>query len=257
MAVQQILNENNQYVSKDFLNPEIEVSQISFSGGQENPVRVGLTGDVEGEASIGVGYQATTSGDHSVAIGHAASSANRGVSIGRSGVVSAENGVAVGNGANTSSGVAVGHSSNAAEGSAAFGADCTAAKSCAAFGHSSNAAVENSIAIGNTAVTNFGSQLVIQTNNSSAIAPAASRKGLYTDAIDSVAADTVDNKDFRINYNSNRKELFMVAGSDTNYNIKQAVVLMPSLPTSTSGLTAGQLWRDAANSNVLKVVPPS
>ena len=244
MAVQQILNENNQYVSKDFLNPQLEVSQISFSGGQENPVRVGLTGDVEGEASIGVGYQSSTTGDHSVAIGHAASSASRGVSIGRSCVVSGENGVAFGNSAAASeSGVAVGENTNSDSKGVAVGAAAQSANSGVAVGVFSNAAIENSIAIGNTAVTNFGSQLVIQTNSGSEIAPVDTRKGLYTDAVDSVASAA---NDYRINYNSDRKELFMVAGSNTNYNIQQVAVLMPNLPTSDPS-NAGQLWNSAGD----------
>lgn len=50
------------------------------------------------------------------------------------------------------------------------------------------------------------------------------------------------------------------SGSDTNVNIKltpkgSGVVMLNNIPTSATGLPSGALWRDAANGNVLKIVP--
>lgn len=37
----------------------------------------------------------------------------------------------------------------------------------------------------------------------------------------------------------------------------QPLIIMPHLPVSASGLSPGQLWRDASDDNKLKVVPTS
>lgn len=95
MAVSQIFDEN--YISSTFLNPELEVSKLTFSGGDENPVRVGATHDVDGLASIGIGYQASTSGDHSIAIGHDAQSGSGSIALGHEADSSgAEHSIAIG-----------------------------------------------------------------------------------------------------------------------------------------------------------------
>ena len=99
-------------------------------------------------------------------------------------------------------------------GGVAIGAGSSASEDAVAVGDLSNA-VEKCVAIGDKAGANFKSQLVIQTDSESNIAPIDTRTGLYTDSIDSVAAAAAN--DYRINYNSDRKELFM-ENSNTNYN---------------------------------------
>jgi hypothetical protein len=55
-------------------------------------------------------------------------------------------------------------------------------------------------------------------------------------------------KDFTVFDGLTNRIIFSAAGA-TN------IITLPNLPTSSAGLTTGQLWRDAASGNVVKIIP--
>ena len=268
MSIAQILNLNTGQISNSSVPEDLEVNRLSFSGGEENSVRVGVTDDIDGMASVGIAYQSTTSGDHSVAIGHSSASASRGVCVGHSGVVSDEKGVAIGDSANTASGVAIGASSNADESGVSVGADAQAVKHGVAVGHQAHvsgnygvsigaetkagldaiaigsaaeAEETDSIAIGHKAKTSYESQLVIKTKGSNDLAPIDTRKGLYTDAI---APVTPTNNDYLVRYNPDRQELFLKKDSNTVFDFGSYVEIIMGQLATEDPQNQGQLWND-------------
>lgn len=204
MSVAQILNLKTGRISDSAIPEDLEVNKISFSGGDnDDQVRIGLTGDVDGDASIAIGKDSSTSAGSCVAIGLEATSTGTG-------------------------GVSIGTEANSAEDSLALGAKA-------------KATAENSIAIGHEATANYGSQLVIQTNSESAIAPDDSRKGVYTDAIGEVSPT---NNDYLVRYNPDRQELFLKKDSNTVFDFGSYVEIIMGQLATEDPQNQGQLWND-------------
>ena len=220
MAVSQIFDEN--YISNSFLNPEMEVSKITFSG-TDDQVRLGMTEQVEGSRAVAVGAESSTSADSTIAIGDRSSATGTGgVAVGVE-TVSDEHGLALGSKAKSTG------------------------ENSIACGHETEANHSNCIVLSNDGQkTNHANQIILSTSN---IFPTNTASGVYITDIRNRQSSAYRN----LVYNTMSGELFYESESGgEQFHHDSGIVILKNLPTEDPD-NEGQLWQDSANDFVLKV----
>lgn len=112
------------------------------------------------------------------------------------------------------------------------------------FGLSTNIESEAKIQIGGLS-SQFGNSIRIAESSHATSNRAGVQIGNWVVGQDGSGNGT---KDFSF-YDGTTQRIIISAAGATN------IITLPNLPTSAAGLTTGQLWRDAASGNVVKIVP--